>query len=146
MNKSIFMVVKVITIIIMLAAVAMQAVIMFTSKDLSNCGALEGYFKLAYSAMGIAVVLSILFFIVDLFSYTMKQIITLVATLVFFGIIYVISNSLADGGNVTAEFMVDNDINLASSKSIGGALIFSYIMLALTVFSVLVSTVVGVFK
>ena len=146
MNKSIFMVVKVITIIIMLAAVAMQAMIMFTSKDLNNCGALEGYFKLAYASLGITAILAVLFFITAIFGYTKKQIIMLVASFALLGVVYLISNSLADGGNLSAKFLADNPIDFETSKFVGASLIFSYIMFAITVFAVLASTVVGVFK
>ena len=147
MNKKIFLVAKIVTIIIMVLAIILQGMIMFgDDSDLSTGATLENYFKLAYFSLGLAVVLSIIFFIVNLFNYTMAQLLRLIAIVVFFGIVYLISSAMADGGNLPASFMEANGINYSTSKMIGSALIFSYIMLGLSILSIVVSTIVNAFK
>jgi hypothetical protein len=146
MNKTIFTVVKLVIVVIMLVAIVLQAMIMFEDGDLFKSASLEGYFKLAYVAFAIAVALAFIFFIMQIFNYTMKQFIIMAIAIVGFGVLALISNSLAAGDNLTAKFMSEQALTLESSKFIGASIVFTYILLGLAILSIFATFVLNLFK
>ncbi len=146
MNKKIFMVVKVLVILIMVLAVVLQGMIMFGSGDINTSGALEGYFKLAYISLGIAVALALIFAVSQIFSFTRKQFIVMALAIVVLGLLAIISNSVASGTNLSQSFMTEHALTVENAKFIGASLIFTYILIGLAVVSIFATFVVNLFK
>ncbi len=146
MNKKIFMVVKALVVLIMVLAVVLQGMIMFTDGDIAASGALEGYFKLAYISLGIAVALALIFALAQIFNYTRKQFMVMAVSIVVLGLLAIISNSFASGTNLPQNFMQEQALTVDSARFIGASLIFTYILVALAILSIFVTFIVNLFK
>ena len=145
MDKTILLVFKIISFILIGLAVVFQLVVLFKGEDgLIGTSIIDNFMRTSYVALGIAAFLAILFpiiFIIQNPKSLIKMIIGIVVLLGLGFICYSIAgNSFSDlaleGMKATAH----------TSKVVGAALIFTYIIGGIAVLSIIFSGIAGIFK
>lgn len=145
MDKIILNVFKVISLILIGLAVILQIVVLIKGEDgLVGSSVLDNYIRLAYVALIITAVLAILFPIVFMVQNP-KNSLKLLVILVVFVVIGFICYSLA--GNAFSLIRLESlETTEQVSKSVGAALIFTYVIGGLAVVSIIYSGITGLFK
>lgn len=145
MDKIMLNVFKIISLILIGLAVILQIVVLIKGEDgLVGSSVLDNYIRLAYVALIITAVLAILFPIVFMVQNP-KNSLRLLIIVVVFGVIGFICYSLA--GNDFSVIRLENlETTAQVSKSVGAALIFTYVIGGLAVVSIIFSGISGLFK
>ena len=145
MDKIILNVFKVISLILIGLAVILQIVVLIKGEDgLVGSSVLDNDIRLAYVALIITAVLAILFPIVFMVQNP-KNSLKLLVILVVFVVIGFICYSLA--GNAFSLIRLESlETTEQVSKSVGAALIFTYVIGGLAVVSIIYSGITGLFK
>ena len=145
MDKIILKVFKVISLVLIGLAVVFQVIVLIKGEDgLVDSSVLDNYIRLAYFAIIITAVLAILFPILFMVQNP-KNSLRLLGVIVVFGIIGFICYSLA-GNDFSVIRLESLETTEQVSKSVGAALIFTYVIGGLAVVSIIFSGIAGLFK
>lgn len=145
MDKTILNVFKVISLILIGLAVVFQIIVLIKGEDgLIGSSVLDNYIRVAYFAFAITAFLSILFpiiFIIQNPKNALKLLMVLGGVIVIGFICYSLASNTfnivqLEGLKTTAE----------TSKVVGAALYFTYIVGGLAVVSIIFSGIAGLFK
>jgi hypothetical protein len=145
MDKTILNIFKVVTLVLIVLAVILQALVLIKGEDgLKGSSVLDNYAVLAYVSLGIAAILAVMFPIIFMIQNP-KNLIKLLIGIGGFVIIGFICYSVADNTfNIVQleELKTTADI----SRWVGAGLYFTYIVGGLAVISILYSGISGLFK
>lgn len=145
MDKTILNIFKVVSLILIGLAVILQIVVLIKGEDgLMDNSVLDNFIILAYVALGITALLTILFPIVFMIQNP-KSLVKLLIGIGGFAVIGFICYSIAT--NSFSLVQLENMETTAEvSKSVGAALYFTYIVGGLAVISIIYSGIAGLFK
>ena len=145
MDKILLKVFQVISFVLIGLAVIFQVIVLIKGEDgLAGSSVLDNYIRLAYVATIITAVLAILFPILFMVQNP-KNSLRLLGVIVVFGIIGFICYSLA-GNDFSAIRLENLETTEQVSKTVGAALIFTYVIGGLAVVSIIFSGIAGLFK
>lgn len=145
MDKTILNVFKIVSLILIALAVILQAVVLIKGEDgLIGNSILDNFMRLAYVALIITAVLAILFpiiFIVQNPKNAIKILIALVGLVVLGFICYALATNTFNV--VQLEKM---ETTAETSKMVGAALFFTYVVGGFAVISIIFSGISGLLK
>lgn len=145
MDKTILNVFKIISLILIALAVVLQVVVLIKGEEgLIGNSILDNYIRLAYVALIITVVLAILFPLIFIVQNP-KNALKILGSLVVLVVLGFICYSVAT--NTFNIVQLENlETTAETSKMVGGALYFTYIVGGLAVVSIIFSGISGLFK
>ncbi len=145
MDKTILLIFKIISLIFIALAVILQIVVLVKGEDgLVGSSVLDNYILLGYAAIGLTAFFAFLFPVISMVQNP-KNSLKLLGTLVVVVIIGFVCYSVAKN-TLGIEQLEQLKTTAETSKIVGAALYFTYIMGSLTVLSVIYSSVSSFFK
>jgi drug/metabolite transporter superfamily protein YnfA len=144
MDNMIVKVTKIFTILIMVAGAVFTALVIWNAGDLKGNPALTAtllnpYFGIAAALLGLGIIITLLFAIVQMVS-DKKSAVRVLISLALLGGIYLVSY-FAASGNIDAPVYTKFDISSDESKLIGSLIILVYILGSAAILSILGSAV-----
>lgn len=145
MDKTILNIFKIISLVLIALAVILQITVLIQGEEgVTEGSILDNYALLAYVALGIAAFLAILFpiiFMIQNPKNALKVLIGLAVLVVFGFICYSIAQNTF---NIVQ--LEDLETTAETSRMVGAALYFTYIVGGLAVVSIIFSGIAGFFK
>ena len=145
MDKTILLVFKIISFILIGLAVVFQLVVLYKGEDgLVGTSIIDNFMRTSYVAFGIAAFLAILFPIVFIIQNP-KSLVKMLVAIAGIVVLGFICYSIA--GNAFSSLRLEELKTTAQvSRLVGSALIFTYILGGLAVLSIIFSGIAGLFK
>ncbi|MBN2172582.1 MAG: hypothetical protein JW731_00525 [Bacteroidales bacterium] len=145
MDKTILNIFKIISLVLIALAVILQVVVLVKGEDgLMNNSILDNYIRLSYVALIIAGVLAI-FFPVMFMIQNPKNALKILGALVLLVIIGFICYSIASNSFNIVQ-LEELKTTAQTSRYVGAALYFTYIVGGLAIVSIIYSGISGLFK
>jgi hypothetical protein len=145
MDKTILTIFKIISLIFIALAVIFQIVVLVKGEDgLVGSSILDNYILLGYAAIGITAFFAVIFPVIFMIQNP-KNSLKILGSIVVLVIIGFVCYSIAKN-TLNIEQLEQLKTTAETSKMVGAALYFTYIIGSLTVLSVIFSSVSGFFK
>ena len=145
MDKTILNIFIIISLVLIALAVIMQVIVLIQGEEgVKTSSILDNYALVAYVALGIGVVLAILFPVIFMIQNP-KNALKVLAGLVVLAIIGFICYSISENTFNIVQ-LEDLETTAETSKMVGAALYFTYIVGGLSVVTILFSGIAGFFK
>lgn len=133
----------VISIILIVIATTYQVFVLYQGDGVTE-GVLDGYFYVAYAAFGLSVLLALLFPIIQMASNP-KSAIRALSSIAIVVVLWFIAGAFS-GNEFTAQQLDTMKTTAETSIMVGTGLIYTYVIFAIAILSIIYAGVSNLFK
>lgn len=144
MDKTIIRIFKIISVILILLAVVFQVMVLVQGEENLSTSLMDNYAYLTYITLALTAVLAIVFPIIFMFMNP-KSAVKILISLAILVVIGFIAYAIA-GNEFDVQRLQELETTAETSRYVGAALLFTYLIGGLAVISMLVSGVSSIFR